>query len=707
MLLRYVSIAFVAIWVALRTDAEPVFASIDSGYGAAGPYHLVCDSFPHPRWPDHYVYTYHPGAPLKNIPVLFFCHGIGATHPSAYLPLIKHVVSRGFALVYVPYSAIPVDRSQTKAYTMLYDGFCEAVSRLRTIIDTSKIGIVGHSYGGGATPYITYRMVTEKKWGATGAFMYIMAAWFSCEITPWQLATFPNKVTMVTQVFDNDRINDHRMSKFLFDKIAIPLAEKSFVILYSDSIPGMRQNADHNVPIGAVAQGGTINTLDDWGVYRPLDALADYTFTGSKNAKAVVLPPSAASELPMGVWPDGRPVRPGMILKQPRIVHPQNWYINFWDHTVNPQNTYTSSYRADLPLFYYTRLTLRNYLFTIHNVAHAPRGSTTTGPCVVQQPLSGYGCNGPWTMTTDSFPNPGLSARNVYVFAPIRSDTLWPVVLFSHAFRLSQPRLYLPLIRHIVSQGFVVIFSSYFVVDVDHAHAQRYDLLQKGFEEGLMIKSHCIDTSRIGFIGHSFGGGATPAIAHHFLVEKGWGKSGAFLFIMAPWYAYYINPAQLAGFPSTTKMIVQVYDQERYNDWRIAYDLFRSIGIPDSAKNFLIVRSANHTDCMLTADHHTPEAKGDRKDPPNALDFYGIYRHLDALADFSFTGRKEAQSIALGNNSAQQRFMGLWPDGTPVQECVATNRPDTVLTRKRYLYRWNNILNKRRHLVDANSFERP
>jgi hypothetical protein len=56
----------------------------------------------------------------------------------------------------------------------------------------------------------------------------------------------------------------------------------------------------------------------------------------------------------------------------------------------------------------------------------------------------------------------------------------------------------------------------------------------------------------------------------------------------------------------------------------------------------------------------------------NALDYYGTWKLFDALCDAAFTGKH--REYALGN-TPQQRFMGLWSDGTPVKELIVTDKP--------------------------------
>ena len=61
-----------------------------------------------------------------------------------------------------------------------------------------------------------------------------------------------------------------------------------------------------------------------------------------------------------------------------------------------------------------------------------------------------------------------------------------------------------------------------------------------------------------------------------------------------------------------------------------------------------------------------------RLKPPDALDFYGIWKLLDGLLEAAFYGRH--RRFALGD-TPEQRFMGLWSDGVPVRELRVTDHP--------------------------------
>ncbi|MGH9938833.1 MAG: hypothetical protein ACREAM_21540, partial [Blastocatellia bacterium] len=154
----------------------------------------------------------------------------------------------------------------------------------------------------------------------------------------------------------------------------------------------------------------------------------------------------------------------------------------------------------------------------------------------------------------------------------------------------------------------------------------------------------------------------------------GWGKDGLFLFVMAPWYYYEMSLSQFVNFPQHAKVIVQVYEQDGVCDHRVGKEIFERINLPASEKDFVMLPREERLGYKLEADHGTPSGGGQ-----DAHDFYGVYRLLDALADYAFAGKPEAKQIALGGGSAEQRFMGVWPDGRPVRElfagdCVTVSR---------------------------------
>ncbi|HKQ72198.1 MAG TPA: hypothetical protein VJ810_00625 [Blastocatellia bacterium] len=283
------------------------------------------------------------------------------------------------------------------------------------------------------------------------------------------------------------------------------------------------------------------------------------------------------------------------------------------------------------------------------------------------QPIqSGYGANGPFAVTDEKFSSPLYDRENVHVFRPEGATSPAPVIFFAPGFANNDPREYEALINHVVSRGYALVYAPFQIVSGDITlHKKRYDTIFAGFEEAVKRYGSSFDLTRVGYAGHSYGAAAILNLSLRGL-ELGWGKDGLFLFVMAPWYHFEMSLSQFVNFPQHAKVIVQVYEQDGVCDHRVGKEIFERLNLPSSEKDFVMLLREERLGYKLEADHGTPSGSGQ-----DAHDFYGVYRLLDALADYAFTGREEAKRVALGGGSAEQRFMGLWPDGKPVRELIA------------------------------------
>jgi uncharacterized protein (TIGR03437 family) len=298
------------------------------------------------------------------------------------------------------------------------------------------------------------------------------------------------------------------------------------------------------------------------------------------------------------------------------------------------------------------------------------------------QPIqSGYGATGPFAVTEDKFPSPLFSSENVHVFRPARAATRTPVIFFAPGYGNYDPDGYEPLINHIVSRGYALVYAPFQVISGDITlHRRRYDTIFAGFEEAVKRYGSSFDLSRAGYAGHSYGGAAILSMSLRGL-ERGWGRDGLFIFALAPWYFYEVSVAQFVNFPAHAKVVVQTYERDGICDHRIAKELFERINLPASEKEIVMLMHEERLGYSLDAGHGTPSGNG-----ADAHDFYGIYRLFDALADYAFTGNQAGKLIALGNGSAEQRFMGSWPDGKPVRELVAGDCLDVTRSSNSFLF---------------------
>ncbi|NOU27087.1 MAG: hypothetical protein HOO96_04190 [Polyangiaceae bacterium] len=266
------------------------------------------------------------------------------------------------------------------------------------------------------------------------------------------------------------------------------------------------------------------------------------------------------------------------------------------------------------------------------------------------------------------------AAMPLQVFAPKGGAATHPVIFFSHPFGGNDWHRMLGLFEFLVSRDLVVVFVPYATTNV--TSCGRYDTLWGGFQRAVDVLGTAagMDTSRAGFVGHSFGGGATPWIAHEGITKRGWGAKASFLFTSAPWYGFRMMPADWADFPAGTRLTTMVYADDAVNDHRMAID---DVWQPfPGAKSYVRLASDAHASCKLVADHGTPSCAA-QFDTFDSLDSWGVWRHLHAL--IACTNDADAAACAIVSGSAATaNAMGVWTsDGAAVApaEHLATPTP--------------------------------
>lgn len=141
-----------------------------------------------------------------------------------------------------------------------------------------------------------------------------------------------------------------------------------------------------------------------------------------------------------------------------------------------------------------------------------------------------------------------------------------------------------------------------------------------------------------------------------------------------------IDPATLA--------IVLVADRDMEVGTITAREIWPQLtSIPLDQRDYVTVQSDDHGRPPLLADHFFSGQFGWPASPTlDALDWYGIWKPFDALMACAFQGKW--CEYALGN-TPEQRFMGCWSDGVPVNELLVTDEPEppprVVTSRRWYL----------------------
>ena len=291
------------------------------------------------------------------------------------------------------------------------------------------------------------------------------------------------------------------------------------------------------------------------------------------------------------------------------------------------------------------------------------------------KPTSGYGADGTHTVGVISFQNPNFPTKNINIYYPSDVSTKVPTIFYSHAYGGNDSSNIDGMLYFVARKGYAIVYVPYQTTGV--SVPDRYNNLLSGFRQAARSYTNIIDTTRVGFMGHSFGGGASFANAQTCFNENNWGSNGRFIYSLAPWYAYNLAATQAITLPSNTKVLVEVFNDDVTNDHRMAIDLFNNINIASSEKDFVMVKSATINGYTYSAEHNLPNTHS----AFDALDYYAYYRFIAALCDYTFTGSLVGKNVALGNGSAAQITM---PSGLP--SLVQSDNPTTSYLQSRYQF---------------------
>ena len=255
---------------------------------------------------------------------------------------------------------------------------------------------------------------------------------------------------------------------------------------------------------------------------------------------------------------------------------------------------------------------------------------------------------------TDYQPKESTAESTVYFPADLQAGEKVPVVFFASGWHSNAEAYkhtdYSTLLRFIASQGYYVIYLR---------QGWLNDRTFPRYQEALDRYADHIDTTRIGVVGHSLGGGNTFKILDYFSKEKGYGENGRFIMVIEGWYAWEMNQADMKNLPPNTHLVMQQYGPGGNNavndtDPRIVLTEYYMLdSIPAAQKDYQVYADANHT-----------YPYGDR----DYGDMQIILKPLDALMDYTFNHTAAAHDIALeiGNDDP-------YADGHGIQEVKPQN----------------------------------
>jgi len=267
----------------------------------------------------------------------------------------------------------------------------------------------------------------------------------------------------------------------------------------------------------------------------------------------------------------------------------------------------------------------------------------------------------------------GYGSNQYWIFEPYGPEPQSaPLIVFNHGWSAIFPIFYRAWINHLVKRGNIVIYPRYergLYLGFNRFYENAVDSIKDGIntlQNGAHVQP---ELDKFAIVGHSLGGEFTANMA----------SEAQDLGIPIPKAVMPVQPC-LLGFedvdfgdiPSETLMLVVVGEDDTVvgiDPGRIIFE--NSTQIPYVQKDYVVQVTDDYGTPDLIADHHSPVSMP-FFDTVNAMDYYSTWKLFDALTDYAFFGIN--QEFCLGNTT-QQRFMGLWSDGTPVKELIITDNP--------------------------------
>ena len=252
--------------------------------------------------------VYHPEFKTKtDTPVIFFAPGWGTTTNCGvrYATMLEFIVSHGYTVICHTASnksegAAPIITNFKATVTALKEDLKNDPG-INIGLDLQKIGIVGHSSGGGNSFKILQKFSekgwsgSENGWGENGRFLFVMEPWFAFGMTKDDMKGL-EKTNVVFVQFGKDG-NNYKLGSTLkkaCNTNPIKCYQDPRILLTQYSLlEGIKKegnntkdylifaDAHHRYPRNDREKEGTYEKLlpnEMQGILRPLHALMQYTF---------------------------------------------------------------------------------------------------------------------------------------------------------------------------------------------------------------------------------------------------------------------------------------------------------------------------------------------------------------------------------------------------------------------------------------------
>ena len=271
--------------------------------------------------PTELATLYYPtdASAVNKVPVVFFIPGFGGIDPNQYDTLLRFVASHGYAAIF----AQDNNKFDFSSADMIVD-FIAMVTDKAALLDTTRIGVIGHSSGGGYAFNILYKLSDVQGWGANGRFLMVFEPWFAFDMMQSDMQSLPANSNVIIQQYGIGGFNAANSTD-----MRIPLTEYYLLesITNNKKDYQVHEMADHHYPTDDIQSGVANKQI----ILAPLDALMQYTFIDSNNQLAHDSALALGNDDP---YANGNGIQAVFPRGDVRIQFPCNGY-NFTNHNID------------------------------------------------------------------------------------------------------------------------------------------------------------------------------------------------------------------------------------------------------------------------------------------------------------------------------------------------------------------------------------
>jgi pimeloyl-ACP methyl ester carboxylesterase len=281
------------------------------GLGSLGPCTETVETIANPQQFGQTLNIFSPGgsavAPTggtcndDNRPTAIVVHGLSASFTWVYSGIISHLVAQGNVVIFATYAT---DTSDFVGSFQREDEAIVLAAAATDRVDLERVGIIGHSMGGGAIPYLVQRL-DARGWGSNGLWVMSLAPWVVAGVPATGPIVFPSHAHVVVQAYSDDTLVARSTGVDMFNRLSTPLSRKQHVTLRTTSNAGVTLNATHTTPNSVIAPE---DAMKFYGIYRIADALQGCSQRGQHCSTDFSF---------MGQWADGTPVLPAVSTDTP------------------------------------------------------------------------------------------------------------------------------------------------------------------------------------------------------------------------------------------------------------------------------------------------------------------------------------------------------------------------------------------------------